>query len=82
MLGTAHAEYLELLNGHQVMTVGMFAPLDILEERERQRGDRMIGLARWQFDRVHAGVDYDLQIDTSTATPEESAGRIKVLLGL
>ncbi|MFZ3005690.1 MAG: hypothetical protein WA047_05905, partial [Phenylobacterium sp.] len=35
--------------------VGLLAPLEVLEAREVARGDRQIGLARWQFDRVHAG---------------------------
>jgi chloramphenicol 3-O phosphotransferase len=42
----------------------------------------MIGLSRWQFHRVHAGMRYDLEIDSSTATPEECAARIKAVFGL
>ncbi|MFZ0017309.1 MAG: hypothetical protein WAL10_08230 [Acetobacteraceae bacterium] len=45
---------------HEVHFVGLFAPLDVLEARERQRGDRLIGLARWQYHRVHSGIAYDL----------------------
>jgi chloramphenicol 3-O phosphotransferase len=57
--------------------VGVFAPLEILEARERQRGDRTVGLARWQYDRVHKGIAYDLEIDTATATAEECAALIR-----
>ena len=60
----------------------MFAPLDVLETRERERGDRLIGLARWQFDRIHRGKRYDLEIDTSNATPAECAETIKRTFGL
>ena len=59
----------KLLAAFEVFRVGVFAPLDILEARERQRGDRLIGLARWQFDRVHKDMKYDLEVDTSSASP-------------
>jgi chloramphenicol 3-O phosphotransferase len=54
----------------------------VLEARERQRSDRMVGLARWQYDKVHAGRDYDFTVDTSTATPLECAELIKSALRL
>lgn len=57
--------------------MGVHAPLDLLEARELQRGDRMIGLARWQYGRTHAGMTYDLEVDTSRAAPVECAGLIK-----
>jgi chloramphenicol 3-O phosphotransferase len=61
MLGRdAAQQYRELLAQHEVHFVGLFAPLDVLEARERQRGDRLIGLARWQYHRVHSGIAYDL----------------------
>lgn len=77
MLGTEMDDYKTLLAPFDVSFIGIFAPLAILEDRERQRGDRMIGLARWQFDRVHAGKAYDLEIDTSAATPAQCARQIK-----
>jgi chloramphenicol 3-O phosphotransferase len=70
-------EYLSLLSRFDLHLVGVFAPLDVLEERERRRGDRLIGLARWQFDRVHAGIDYDLVVDTSLATAAQCAELIR-----
>ena len=75
-------EYRALLSGFGVRLVGLFAPLDILEARERQRGDREIGLARWQFERVHRGKTYDLEIDTATTTPAENAELIRSAFGL
>jgi chloramphenicol 3-O phosphotransferase len=82
MLGDEMDDYKALLSGFDVSFIGVFAPLAILEERERRREDRMIGLARWQYDRVHAGKTYDLEIDTGTATPEACARRIKDAFGL
>ena len=70
-------DYNALLSDFIFRTVGVFAPLDVLEARERERGDRLIGLARWQYDRVHSGRRYDLQVDTSRATPAECAALIK-----
>ncbi|WP_245456352.1 AAA family ATPase [Mesorhizobium sp. M2A.F.Ca.ET.043.05.1.1] len=49
------AQYLELLSSFAVFSVGVFAPLDVLEARESARADRLPGLARWQFERVHRG---------------------------
>ena len=70
-------EYVRLLSAFDLHLVGVFAPLDILEARERARRDRMVGLARWQFDRVHKDIKYDLEIDTSAASALECAKLIK-----
>jgi chloramphenicol 3-O phosphotransferase len=75
-------EYRALLSKFNMRTVGLFAPLDVLEARERMRGDRAIGLARWQYDRVHRDISYDLELDASTTTPLESARRICDAFGL
>ncbi len=77
MLKDEMAEYASLLAAFDLFLVGVFAPLDVLEARERQRGDRRIGLARWQYDRVHKDKTYDLELDTSRATPVECATQIK-----
>jgi chloramphenicol 3-O phosphotransferase len=77
LLENEMAEYAALLADVTFHAVGVFAPLDVLEARERERGDRLIGLARWQYDRVHDGKRYDLELDTGTATPMECATLIK-----
>jgi chloramphenicol 3-O phosphotransferase len=69
-------EYRRLLDRFDTCIVGLFAPLEILEQRERDRGDRDIGLARWQYERVHRGVRYDLEIDTTLLTPADVARTI------
>ncbi len=71
------ADYRQRLAAHALLTVGVHAPLDVLEAREKARGDRLIGLARWQFPKVHAGMSYDLDIDTSRASPEACAQQIR-----
>lgn len=70
-------EYLALLTAFEVYRVGVFAPLEVLEARESQRADRLPGLARWQNERVHKGISYDLEIDSNSATPLECARRIQ-----
>ena len=76
------ADYAALLADVTFRTVGVFAPLDVLEARERERGDRLIGLARWQYDRVHHGKRYDLELDSSKASPMECAERIRQAFNL
>jgi chloramphenicol 3-O phosphotransferase len=76
------AEYQELLAAFEVHLVGVIAPLEVLEARERERGDRMIGLARRQYGRIHKGMTYDLEVDTSKATPAECAALIRRKFGL
>ena len=70
------------LAAFEVFLVGVFAPLEVLEAREWQRGDRLIGLARWQYHRVHRGKTYDLELDTGRATAMECASLIKHKFGL
>jgi len=82
MLGDEMADYAALLSGFTLHVVGVIAPLDVLEARERERGDRLIGLARWQYDRVHRGRIYDLEVDAGRETAMECARRIKQTFGL
>jgi chloramphenicol 3-O phosphotransferase len=82
MLGDEQRDYRALLAAYEPRFVGLFAPLEVLEARERARGDRMIGLARWQHVRVHEGQAYDLEIDTASASPMDCARRIKAAFGV
>ncbi len=66
-------ECVALLTHVSVFFVGIHCPLELLEARERARGDRRAGLARAQVDRVHAHQIYDLQIDTSLASVQACA---------
>jgi len=63
-----------------VFLVGVRCPLPVLESRERARGDRRTGLARFQFERVHEAKTYDLEVDTSTASAQECAAAILALV--
>lgn len=73
-------ECVALLADFSVFFVGVHCPLDVLEAREQERVNRASGLARVQFDRVHADALYDLEIDTSLASPQECVARIELAL--
>jgi chloramphenicol 3-O phosphotransferase len=60
--------------------IGLRCPLDLLEQREKQRKDRTWGQAREQFEVVHAHVVYDLEVDTALHSPEECAQRVRGML--
>ncbi|WP_231868563.1 chloramphenicol phosphotransferase CPT family protein [Gluconobacter japonicus] len=77
MMSHAEAdEYRTLLSHVDLHIVGLHAPLHVLEKRERMRPDRENGLARWQFDRVHQGQLYALEVDTTSFTPRQIAQQI------
>lgn len=75
-------EYRELLSQFDFRLIGLFAPLDVVRDRELARGDREIGLAQGQFERVHKGQAYDLEVDTSQAPPDAIARKICEAFGL
>lgn len=54
-----------------VVWVAVRCALDVAEVREQARGDRYLGIARGQYDVVHRGIDYDLELDTTSRSPDE-----------
>ena len=70
-------EAVNALYTFNVLFVGVRCPLEIAEQRERERGDRMLGLVKSDYDRVHAHGIYDLEVDTSTQSAMECAIQIK-----
>jgi chloramphenicol 3-O phosphotransferase len=69
------------LQEFNVLWIGVTAPLDIIEKREKERGDRKLGSARWQVERVHADVDYDIMIDTHHKDLAKNVDIILTFLG-
>jgi chloramphenicol 3-O phosphotransferase len=55
-------------------------PLAIAEQRERERGNRIVGTVRGQQALVHTFRKYDVEVDTSIATPRECAEAILAAL--
>jgi len=70
------ADYRQQLARHRVHVVQVAADLVEVERRERERGDRLIGLAREQVGRIHEGVRYDQVTDTSVRSADECAQEV------
>jgi len=76
--------YLELtkeLNGLNFKIVKVECPLAELESREIARGDRDIGLAKLQYESIHEGVIYDINVNTLVNSPAQCAQKIIKSLG-
>lgn len=73
-------DWLQTLDSVEVLWVGVHCDLEELERREIARGDRIHGQARGQFDLVHQGFKYDLEIDTTHTPPEVSAETVILAL--
>jgi chloramphenicol 3-O-phosphotransferase len=54
----------------------VFCPIDVLEQREAARGDRKVGLARYQSARVHENSEYDVEVETHELSPNQAAQKI------
>ena len=77
MLGAGDQDhYREVLASHTLTFVAVHCAIETAEQRERERGDRDIGMARWQYSRVHTGRDYDLEVWTDKVTPDDGARNI------
>jgi chloramphenicol 3-O phosphotransferase len=64
------------LAGRKVAWIGVTCDADVAAQRERARGDRVVGQFERQSMRVHEGVHYDLVVDTSSRLPHEVAHEI------
>jgi chloramphenicol 3-O phosphotransferase len=64
------------LAGLRVRWLAVELPLEAVVERERNRADRVVGMAAAQFDVVHSFPTYDVRVDTGLLTPEEAADAI------
>lgn len=60
--------------------IGVRCPLEVLEQRERQRRDRTLGQARAQHLLVHAHGVYDLEVDTARHASQECAAQVEAFL--
>jgi chloramphenicol 3-O phosphotransferase len=60
--------------------VGVRCAREVLLAREHARGDRHVGSAADQFERVHDGVTYDFEVDTTSMSTAECAAVISAYL--
>jgi chloramphenicol 3-O phosphotransferase len=70
------ANWKTALKGYKVLWVGLTAPLEVIEAREKMRGDRQLGQARAAYSEVHKGYTYDLYFDTSKTSLGEMVQQI------
>ena len=64
-------ECVRLLRTYPVLFVKVDCDLRELERRERERGDRPAGQARWQREHMHSRDIYDLRLDTGKQSADE-----------
>ncbi len=74
------SHFLKLMSDIPVKYIGVNCKLNVIEDREKMRGDRKLGLAKTQYLTIHKGIKYDLEIDTSKLSPTKSAKKIKGFL--
>ena len=70
------AACLRELQPYRVWLIGVHCRLDELEHREQQRVDRQPGLAREQYQTIHAHMRYDIEVDTSEQSVQDCATHI------
>jgi len=64
------------LAGLDVFWVGLHAPVEELERRERDRGDRGSGDARRDLETVHSFRSYDLDLDSTRGAEANAAALV------
>lgn len=74
----AHTAWKEALKGYDVLWVGLTADLAVIEKREKERGNRLLGQARAAAPLVHKGFEYDLFLDTGLIPTSEVVQKIKL----
>lgn len=70
------------LAGRPHQLVAVVCPLDVLEARERARGNRRLGQTREQYERVLCDAPYDTVIDTLALPLDACVDRIAAMLAL
>lgn len=69
---------LEVLKDYPVFFVGVHCPLPVLEQREKDRGDRPAGLSKRQLTGTHRLQHlYHLEVDTQSSSIPECAAKIR-----
>jgi len=68
-----------------MLLIGVMCPLDVAIEREGARNDRLRGpieLDAQEYDAVHAGLSYDIEVSTTAGNPSELAVELAARIGL
>ena len=80
--GAGQERLRRVFDGSVVLWVGVHCEADIAASRESERPNRQPGMARHQATRVHAGVAYDLEVDTTNRPAEQCAQDIAAQMHL
>ncbi|MCE5235041.1 MAG: hypothetical protein ABFC62_12365 [Clostridiaceae bacterium] len=67
------SELVEALKGKSVLLTHVRCDLNELAAREEARGDRLVGLARSQYDQAYGNIPYDVIADTTSNSAEHCA---------
>ena len=70
------ADALDIFSRFRLCYVGVHCEPDVLEAREKERPDRDQGWARKQHSDLHEGQRYDVEIDSTTRSPEQNADSV------
>lgn len=70
------ADALSIFRRYRLRFIGVHCDLEVLEQRERRRADRIDGWARRQYKDIHEATVYDIEVDTTTTGADENADRI------
>ena len=73
-------ECISLFSELPAFFIGVYCPLQVLVQREKERRDRTWGQAEAQFGTVHSHGTYDLEVDTSMYNPADCALQIRTRL--
>ena len=74
------ADLKESVSGISVIWVGVNAPFEVVQAREKTRGTSPEGHARSHYHTVHHGMNYDLKLDTAVLSSQECAEKIKAFM--
>jgi chloramphenicol 3-O phosphotransferase len=69
-------DYLRVLNGLNVLFVGVHCSLDEMNRRERMREGRFPGTAESTLAKVHQHMLYDVEVDATYKSPTELAHKV------
>lgn len=69
-------EIIALNKEFEIYFIKIYCDLQVINKREIERGNRKIGLAEIQREKIDKYADYDLTIDTTSVSPEINAQTI------
>jgi chloramphenicol 3-O phosphotransferase len=70
--GTDQHRWEASLTGIDTIWIGVRCDREVAIARESERGDRPIGVAKRYAERVHQGVNYDMDVNTSATSVEDT----------